>query len=127
MTSDRAPAHQKRGRGAWKPGFLEAFRTYGTVTHACKAVSVGRRTVYDAREADEAFAAEWAAVEDDVSDDLEEEAVRRAKDGSDVLLIFLLKARRPQKYRENSHVTHAGALTLERILYADVDEALRAE
>jgi hypothetical protein len=123
----RATAHQKRERGAWKPAFLEAFSTYGTVSHACKVVGVGRRTVYDARQVDEAFAAEWAAVEDDVSDDLEQEAVRRAKDGSDTLLIFLLKARRPEKYRENTHITHAGALTLDRILFDDVDKALGAE
>jgi hypothetical protein len=38
-----------------------------------------------------------------------------------------LKSRRPEKYRENTHITHAGALTLDRILFDDVDKALGAE
>jgi hypothetical protein len=102
--------HRKNDVVDWKPAFLEAFATY----------------VYRHREGDDAFAAAWAQVEDDVSDDLEEEAVRRAKDGSDTLLIFLLKARRPEKYRENAHITHAGSLSLGQVLFSDVDEALLA-
>ena len=34
------------------------------------------------------------------TDGLEDEAVRRAKNGSDTLLIFMLKARRPEKFKE---------------------------
>jgi hypothetical protein len=34
------------------------------------------------------------------TDALEDEALRRAKDKSDTLLIFLLKARRPEKYKD---------------------------
>lgn len=110
----------------WKPVWLEAFGEYGTVYHACKAAGVGRSTVYRHRESDAEFAEAWAAVEEDVSDDLEQEAARRAKDGSDVLMIFLLKARRPQKYRDNAHITHTGSLSLERVLFDDVDKALTA-
>lgn len=118
--------HSKKDPTAWKPAWLEAFGEYGTVYHACKAAGVGRSTVYRHRESDAEFAEAWAAAEEDVSDGLEQEAARRAKDGSDVLLIFLLKARRPQKYRDNSHVTHAGSLSLERVLFDDVDKALTA-
>src|SRR5207253_2000949 len=37
---------------------------------------------------------------------LEAVAIKRAHDGSDVLLIFLLKARRPDVYRDNHRVEH---------------------
>ena len=33
---------------------------------------------------------------------LEREAIRRATEGSDTLMIFLLKANRPEKYRDNT-------------------------
>ncbi len=40
------------------------------------------------------------------TDVLEDEAVRRALAGSDTLLMFLLRARRPEKCRENVRVEH---------------------
>jgi hypothetical protein len=39
---------------------------------------------------------------------LERIAVRRASKGSDVLLIFLLKAGRPEVYRDHHRVEHTG-------------------
>ncbi len=48
-------------------------------------------------------------------EDLEAEARRRAREGSDVLLIFLLKANRPEKYRERHEVRHTGGTTVQII------------
>lgn len=107
--------------------FLEAFAEYGTVSHACRASGVSRATVYRHREDHPEFAEQWAAVEESVSDDLEPEAVTRAKDGSDLLLIFLLKARRPHRYRESSTVNHTGNLSLEHVPYTDASDAFTAE
>jgi hypothetical protein len=42
---------------------------------------------------------------EDVTDELEQEAIRRAKDSSDTLIIFLLKSRRSSLYREKQEVT----------------------
>lgn len=78
------------------------------VSEACRAAGVGRTTVYERRQADEDFALAWADVEERSTELLEQIAVRRAAQGSDVLLIFLLKSRRPDRYRENVKVEHGG-------------------
>ena len=108
---------------AKKAAFLVAFAEMGTVTHAGRAASVPRSTVYDwlARDAD--FRAAFAEAEQEAIDSLEKEAIRRARDGveepvydkgkridtirkySDTLLIFLLKGNRPSKFRERVDVT----------------------
>ncbi len=98
--------------------FLVAFAEHATIAAAATAAHVGRRTHYDWLEADEAYAARFTDVEEGVTEALEAEARRRAQCGveepvhyqgkkvdtirrySDTLLIFLLKARRPEMYRE---------------------------
>lgn len=103
----------------WKPKFLEAMRGTATVTEACRAVNIHRTTAYKARQQDEAFAVAWADVEEESTEKLESVAVQRAKDGSDTLMIFLLKSRRPQKYRENVKIEHGGEIR------TDLDELSR--
>lgn len=56
----------------------------------------------------DAFAAEWDEAVDEGTDVLEDVAFRRAVDGSDRLLIFLLKARRPEKFRDGYEGADAG-------------------
>lgn len=86
---------------------------------------------YEDRKNDELFAAAWEEALEIAIENLELEARRRAETGvieyqillgkkvavnrkySDTLLIFLLKAHRPQKYRDNSHVEHSGSLGLQ--------------
>jgi hypothetical protein len=109
-------------RRDWKPLFLEWFAKTGNVSLSAQKAKVNRQHVYTARESDEAFATAWDEAEEVAVDALEEEARRRAHDGWDepvfykgeqagtirkydsTLLIFLLKARRPQTYRENTRV-----------------------
>ena len=93
-----------------KAEFLAAFEDLGTITAACRQVGVGRQTVYDWRQADEDFAVALHDARKAVADDLEIEAIRRAKDGSDTLLIFLLKAHAPDRFRENVRVEHSGKI-----------------
>lgn len=82
--------------------FLEALRlSEGNVSKACEAAHVPRRTAYDWRGQDAHFADLWDEVVEAGTDTLEDEAFKRAKSSSDLLLIFLLKSRRPEKYREN--------------------------
>lgn len=104
----------------WANKWLDAFRKYGTVTQACRVTGIGRTTVYDRRNADDQFAQAWTEVEDETTEAMEREAYRRAVDGfdrngerhySDTLLIFMLKARRPEKYRDQVKVEHAGKVT----------------
>ncbi|HEX8941686.1 MAG TPA: hypothetical protein VF785_01035 [Gemmatimonadaceae bacterium] len=84
---------------------LSKFMEIGTVKGACAAAGVPRRTWYNWMESDESFAALVVDASEHVSDELEGEAIARAKNGSDTLLMFLLKARRPAVYREKHTIT----------------------
>jgi hypothetical protein len=81
--------------------FLEFLCAGEPVTRAAAGAGVGRRTVYDWRKADAEFAQAWDEAWEQGTDLLEEVALERAVNGSDLLLIFLLKGRRPQRYRDN--------------------------
>jgi hypothetical protein len=80
--------------------FLTELRATCNVSHAARQAGIGRRTAYDWRDADEAFAADWAEAEEEAIDQLEQVARDRAIDGSDRMLEILLKAHRPEKYTE---------------------------
>jgi len=90
---------------------LEKLSKGYSVSSACAAENIGRRTYYDWRTADPEFAsAADEAIEIGI-DKLEDEANRRAKgpNGSDTLLIFLLKSRRRAVYGDK--VEHTGSFT----------------
>lgn len=127
MTASKQPKRTRKRTKDWAPAFLEAFEATGLVIEAAQRAGVARSTVYKHRAEDEEFATAWQELEDDVVERMEAEAKRRAvegvprksydKDGnlireeqvySDTLLIFLLKARRPDVYRENVKVQHTG-------------------
>ena len=78
------------------------------VSASAAASGVDRTTAYTHRRDDPEFAAEWAEALESATDDLEAEARRRAMDSSDTLMIFLLKAHRPDKYREKVHAEITG-------------------
>lgn len=103
---------------------LAELRFSGNVTAAARLVGVGRRTAYEWREQDPALAQAWDEAVAEYVDGLEAEADRRAVEGvskplfykgtrlkadvreySDTLLIFRLKALRPQQYRERVQVS----------------------
>jgi hypothetical protein len=80
--------------------FLETLSKSGNVTGTCDGLGLGRASLYDWRADDLDFAAAWDAALVRGVEALEDEAIRRAMSGSDLLLIFLLKANKPDKYRE---------------------------
>lgn len=106
--------------------FLNALAESASVVKACEIAKIGRRTVYEWREKDKDFAAAWERALDIGTDALEDEATRRAFEGwdepvhyqgvatssirkySDTLLIFMLKARRPERFKERQAHEHAG-------------------
>jgi hypothetical protein len=85
----------------WQKAFLAALENTGSVTTAAEAAGIKRWNAYDAKRGDQEFAAAWEQALDVSADTLEDEARKRAFDGSDVLLMFLLKGLRPQKWRES--------------------------
>jgi len=140
---EKAPRVSRREK--WPPLFLEALAELGVVSYACKAARVSRSTVYERREKDAVFRAAWDEAAEIAADMLEQEAHRRAVEGtarpvyqggklvgaerqySDTLLMFLLKARRPEKFRERVDLKHSGqlGLTVTRLheLAAGADES----
>lgn len=83
--------------------FAKLRRGY-SVSAACKAAGIGRTAYYEWREADPEFASEADDAIETGTDVLEDVARTRATRSSDTLLIFLLKARRPEKFRERHAV-----------------------
>src|SRR5689334_17864049 len=91
--------------------FLEVLAETARVTVAAEAIKVHRSTVYAWRKEDPEFAKAWDAAEALAVDVLEEAAIARALEGgSDRLLIMLLRAKRPERYREK--VDLGGAVSL---------------
>lgn len=101
----------RKQRRDWRPAFLKGLAEQGTVYKACHEAGISRQTAYRTRQSDEAFALAWADVESTVTDKLESKAVELALGGEVKLLEFLLKARRPDVYREHTKVEHAGRIT----------------
>lgn len=120
--------------------FLKKLREWPNVARAARQCGVSRQTVYNHRRSDDEFAAAWDEALDEGVDRLEEEAERRGFKGvmepvyykgekvgtirrySDTLAIFLLKAHRPEKYRENIDITSGG-----RALQFQADDLAKAE
>lgn len=86
----------------WRPVFLEALRNSANIRVACRAAGISRQAAYKARAASEEFRAAWDEALEDAIDMLEAIAQDRARKQSDTLMIFLLKAHRPEKYRETT-------------------------
>lgn len=125
--------------GEWQPLFLREFAQRGNVTKSCEAARVNRRTVQREKKRSAAFADDFKEAKWTAGDMLEAEAERRAAQGlirkkfnakgepvidpetgqqyfereySDTLLIFLLKATRPEKFRERHDHKHSGGVRL---------------
>jgi hypothetical protein len=125
----------KRSVGKWSAAkkaekqriFLETLATGRSVAAACGAAALGRATAYEWRHADPDFAIAWEEADQIGVEALEDEARRRAVEGveepvgfhqgapsayvrrfSDTLLMFLLKGKRPDIYRDNASVEVAG-------------------
>lgn len=108
----------------------------GNVSRACEAAGLARRTVYQWHEEGGEFAERWDEIVEAALDQLEDEARRRAHDGvekpvfyqgaecgvireySDQLMMFLLRAGRPERFRERYEVKNTGASKIE-VVYVE--------
>ena len=112
---------------AWRGAFIERLKATGNVTLAASGAGVARQHAYRTRNRSKAFRRSWEDALEQAMDLLEGEARRRAtgikrdvwyageKVGtenvySDTLLMFLLRARRRQLYRDNVKVKHSGGM-----------------
>lgn len=142
------PARTKRTpkkdpRAEAKAAFLAAMRDGKSIAGSAAAAGIGRRTAYEWRDEDPVFAGAWDDAIEEGTDRLEDEAHRRAFEGttrlaqvgrdrvvevveySDTLTIFLLKGRRPEKFRDNVKVDTTGRIDLNVV--AGAKDALNAK
>lgn len=99
-------------RTDWPNRWLRAYVHYGTVTAACRASGVSRQTFYALRDNNEDFARLYKMADEMITESLEQEAIRRAIDGSDSMLQFMLRSRKPELYSEQHRIIHAGGATV---------------
>jgi hypothetical protein len=131
--------------------FLTALAETGIVSGAVAIAATSRTRVYELRKRDAGFAAAWDEAEERAADALEAEAWRRGVDGvveplvsagkvvrdddgqplairrySDHLLLALLKARRPEKFKDRAVIEHDVSDNLADRLEAARQRALAA-
>ncbi|MDE0206907.1 MAG: hypothetical protein OXP66_12885 [Candidatus Tectomicrobia bacterium] len=75
-------------RRTWEKAFLSALEKTGIVGWAAKTAGVGRRTVYDHKQADPDFAESWEQALDTAEDNLWGEVIRRAVEGEKVPVYY---------------------------------------
>lgn len=108
--------------------FADQLRDHGGVSRAARTIGMARGYMYEVKASQADFSLEWDEAVAEYVEKLEMEADRRAHDGvektifyqgivvgeernySDTLMIFRLKALRPDIYRENSSVNLTGQL-----------------
>lgn len=142
ITDDDPQRTQKRQARQRKAIFLQAFAARGVIADGCDVAGVSRHLLKHWRKTDPWFVERYAEAEEHAADVLEAEAHRRAVVGvdepvtfqgmptfvrdpetgeermftikkySDPLLTTLLKARRPDRFRENvkQQITHEGSV-----------------
>lgn len=125
----RTPKKGKRRKDdtSWHASFIKALTSIANVKYACDLCAISRATAYEHKAKFPAFSKAWDEACEEAMDYLEQVAFKRATAGqvesqefdketgkillrqtvrhSDTLLIFLLKANRPGKYREHHVIT----------------------
>jgi hypothetical protein len=104
---------------------LDGLRLSMSISKAAERAGVSRATAFKWRSEDPAFATAWVDAVEDGVDRLEDEAIRRAHDGttrpvffkdtqvgeireySDTLMTLVLRGKRPKVYKER--LEHTGA------------------
>lgn len=92
-----------------KRRFIKAFRATYSLKEACELSLISRYKVNKWQSEDSKFAEEVSKVTKVITDDLEETAVARAKRGSDVLLMFLLRSLKPERYNDKIATASTGS------------------
>ena len=86
--------------------FIERLAQTCNVSEAARHSGYDRVDAYKYKDKDPKFAKAWDNAIEQAIEKLEYTARERAIHQSDTLMIFLLKAHRPEKYRERTQVQH---------------------
>lgn len=110
-------------KDGWQERFLAALSRSPNIAKAAKRAGVTRQAAYYQREHDEEFRQRWDEIQEAALDLLEETAHKRARIGSDRLLMYLLSSHRRDVYGEEVRVAGKGGgpVTLQ-VRWGDADE-----
>jgi hypothetical protein len=134
MTDSEVPELFSQVRHAKKRAVLAAYARTGRLAHSCRSAKMHHSVHYYWLKTDPLYVEAFAEAQQMAIHALEEEAVRRAREGvtravyykgekvgeeqeySDTLLIFLLKVLKPETYRERFEHTGANGAPLQIVL-----------
>lgn len=117
---------ETRGEAMLKSDFLRLLKESGQVAECAAELGLSKKQVYAWRAKDQEFADRWdELVNHTIVPQLEQEAVRRALNGSDLLLIFLLKAHKRAFY--DDRYVQAQQTPAIRLEIRDVDMKVLAQ
>jgi hypothetical protein len=91
----------------WQRRFLQCLRVCPDISRACSKAGISRQTAYRTREQDPEFASLWAAAISEAVENLEALVFRKAAEGDTQLATWLLRAHKPEVYRERQEHAHA--------------------
>jgi hypothetical protein len=109
----RVSAEPTRDWEQVKLDFLEGYKKFGTMKGACDFARVDHRKTYQWERDDEGFRLAWKGIRDDITDELYGGMLERARKVAEPELpvaerklsmtmgIFILKAEKPEKFRDN--------------------------
>lgn len=110
-----------------KGPFLEHYAKKISISQAAQTVGISRNTVRRWREADPEFDEKFREIDSTIIDNLQQRAIVRALTDTDqssaTLLIFLLKAKMPEIYREK--ITHEVNVHFMNTLITDISMIIR--
>lgn len=129
-----------------KEKFLQKLKSFnGNVSQAARSIKIGRSAIYEHKKDDADFSKAWDEIIDGLVDDAEKELYRRAvkgvrkpvfykgeevaaiKEYSDTLLMFFLKGKKPQTYRERFDIDANVKGTLDVNIAAAIDQLYDAK
>jgi hypothetical protein len=98
-------------RGKLRKAFLDGLMEHNKVGATCESIGISISTPYQWAEQSLEFAKAWEKAKIVVASNLEDEAIKRGFNGSDTLLIFMLKALAPERHRERYDVKAKAEVT----------------
>jgi hypothetical protein len=105
-----APPRETKETVNARDRFLKLIGQGASATTAAAGAGISRATAYRWRQENGAFRDAWDGAKEEGLDRLEDRALKMAHSGNERLIMFLLEAGRPEKYRKSYKLDHSGSL-----------------